>query len=123
MEEGCKVIRMPFHYFHDSALIQKTFFLTENLSDATFYRRVAKIYLRWKKLKGIKIIFQPQLGGGATTARTYQLIQDRQEHFCLCFLDSDKKSPNSPLGETAKAVKRIDDLNKPLCEYFVINVR
>jgi hypothetical protein len=124
MEGHCKVISIPAHYFCDSALIQKTLLLTENLDDATFYKTIAEIYLRWKKLKKkITILLDPYLGGGSTTVTAYKLIQNNQERFCLCFLDSDKKSSSSPFGNTAKNVVAIDDPNKPFCEYFVIGVR
>jgi hypothetical protein len=49
--------------------------------------------------------------------------KDSQERFCLCFLDSDKKSPHFPIGNTAKSVMDIDNPNQPFCECFVINVR
>ncbi len=123
MERHCKVISVPARYFCDSALIQKPVLMTENLDDATLYQTITKIYLKWKKLNGIAILFEPYAGGGSTTEKAYKLIQDKQERFCLCLLDSDKKSPNSPLGNTAKGVKKIDNSNQPLCEYLILGVR
>lgn len=124
MEGHCKVISIPARYFCDSALIQETQFMTENLDDATFYQTIAEIYLKWKKLKNkIKILLDQYPGGGSTTVTAYKLIQDKQKRFCLCLLDSDKKSSSSPLGDTAKNVVAIDDPNKPFCECFVIGVR
>ncbi len=123
LEKHCKVISVPARYFCDSALIQKTVLLTENLDDATLYQTITQIYLKWNKLKGIAILFEAYAGGGSTTEKAYQLIQDKQERFCLCLLDSDKKSPNSPLGNTAKDVKKIENTNQPLCEYFIVGVR
>jgi len=123
MEKHCKVISVPASYFCDSALIQKTLLITENLDDAVLYQTITKIYMQWKKLNGIKMLFDPYQGGGSTTKKAYKLIQDKQERFCLCLLDSDKKSPKSPLGNTAKDVKKIDKTNKPLCEYFIVGVR
>jgi hypothetical protein len=123
LEKHCKVISVPARYFSNSSLIQKTILLTENLDDATLYQTITQIYLKWKKLKKIAILFEAYAGGGSTTKKAYQRIQDQAERFCLCLLDSDKKSPNSPLGNTAKEVKKIENPNQPLCEYLILGVR
>jgi hypothetical protein len=130
MDGKCQIIRIPARYFADSKLIQETVLLAENLLDTSFYLKVAETYLVWEKLnKQIKIRCERLPGGGNTTFDLYKSILEASpgKRFCLCILDSDKESPNCPMGGTARkveeGVKEMEGRDQQFGEHWVIGVR
>lgn len=83
----------------------------ENLDDCHFYELIAKWYVCTQKLKGLKISFHHELGGGDTLNTVFQKCVEADKTPTLCLVDGDIKHgstikfPNSPVqGETAKKV-------------------
>jgi hypothetical protein len=93
----------------DTASIQKTIILAENGNDAAIYGRIAEYYRTTKNLKPFKLSYKQQTGGGSTLFDEYKKIHENGQEFCLCIVDSDKNSPDSDLGATAKRVKKYHD--------------
>ncbi len=123
-EEGeCKVIRLSANYISNSSIASETVFLSENQSDVSFYKKLAQAYMSWSDLGKIHIRCEPRGGGGQTTVNEYESVQNPKNRLCLCIVDSDRKIPSGSIGDTAKAVKKIDDVNQPLCELVILNVR
>lgn len=86
---------------------KETHLLCENLSDINFYDYVLKFY---KKLKEININnkYYPILGGGSTTHKVYRSEILKKNAFVVCIADSDKRSPNGSLGDTANVIQKVD---------------
>jgi hypothetical protein len=105
--EECKVIRISADYASNLSLVNETVFLAENQDNIKLYNTIAKVYLVWSDLGRIHIRNEPRGGGGHTTAVEYQAIQNRKERLCLCISDSDRKTPDANMKNTAKALKRI----------------
>lgn len=122
-EGSADVILVPLEMFSDSLLVQKVVLLCENQEDTRFYRKIAEAYSAWYNLGTLALAYEPRGGGGATTAKEYSEIQNGRNRMCICIVDSDKKSPSSPLGSTAKAVADADDSGVPICDVAIINVR
>ncbi len=122
ISDGVVITSLPVSYFNDTAIIQPTSIVSENNSDTLFYIMIAKTYFAMKKLGSIRINYIPNHGGGSTVNNVYKEIQDRNNCFCLCIVDSDKKSPSSNFGDTAKKLISVDNPDVVICNYFVLNV-
>ncbi len=109
---GQRVITVPIRKFADTSMIQETILIGENLLDIRFYKIVARVYASKNKMGKMKIRSDGQFGGGTTTVDLYQKLQDEDERFCLCVVDSDKRFPGSGLGTIAQKIVTIDDNNK-----------
>ncbi len=108
--------------FTDSANIQETVLLGENLSDAYLYEIIGDYFIKEIGLNNISVRCERLGGGGNTTHQLYEEIYKTRNKICVCFLDSDKKSPSSPIGDTSKTVKSFHakEKNKNLkCSYHI----
>lgn len=96
---------------------KETHLLCENLNDIYFYEYVLDFY---KKTQQIDVTnkYYPILGGGSTTHKVYESEILKRNAFVVCIADSDKKSPKGALGETAKAIERVDTKEKPFNAIF-----
>lgn len=117
------IIQVPLSFFEDSEMIQTTILLCENQEDTEFYEIIGRVYCHRKKLNNVSFKFTPQGGGGSTIASEYESIQSRQNRFCLCIVDSDKLSPHSSEGKTAKGLLEKHDLNSTKTELYILNAR
>lgn len=81
--------------------------LTENLIDGEFFEYLKDRYI---KSKGTSwpICYMPQMGGGSTMAKVYEMEIDRGQHFCISIIDSDKKWPSAKKGDTWRLVRDVD---------------
>lgn len=86
---------------------EESHLLTENLLDGEFFEYLVDQYV---KTKGVSwpICYMPQMGGGSTLAKVYEMEINRGQHFCLAILDSDKKWPTAQKGETWDKVRKVD---------------
>ena len=96
--------------------------MCENLQDTEFYKIIAETFCKWKRLN-IKPKFEPSLGGGNTISTVYENIQNKKKRLCLCIVDSDKLSPNSSLGSTARNIKQKDDNTSVTTLLYILPVR
>jgi len=108
-----RLLRVPIKMFAKVGLTQPSTVLTENLDDADFLGVMARVYAAQNGLSPI-LKLNKVGGGGSTTAQQFANIQSNQCQFCLCVVDSDKKSPDGGIGDTSKAVRRIHDVSNPL---------
>ncbi|MEC4853322.1 MAG: hypothetical protein SAJ12_20265, partial [Jaaginema sp. PMC 1079.18] len=118
-----EIIRLPLSYFDDSAKIQKTILLCENLNDVALYEVIAKAFLIWKERSHTQLAYDSRGGGGTSIAGEYESIQNKHERMCLCIVDSDKKSPNSKLGSTASNIQSLDNTNNVITQLHILEVR
>lgn len=121
--DGSQTFQIPYRKLQTLSIFNKTILLSENLLDSKIYAHIADAYIAMNGLKGIKLKFEKRGGGGSTIAGEYYEIQQNQERLCLCVVDSDKKTPNSTIGSTAKNVTAKDDSNILLCEVAIIEPR
>lgn len=121
--DNSKIIRACVKYFSDFSILTETILLSENHDDLIFYKRLASAYIKWNDIGNICIRYDARSGGGHTTARDFENLQSSRQRFCLCILDSDKKTPNLDRGDTAKSVLKINDSKQPLCDIYILNVR
>ncbi|WP_198648422.1 hypothetical protein [Cyanothece sp. BG0011] len=119
---GKDIIQLPYTFFNDSETIQKSILLCENLQDTNFYKIIGKTFCKWNNIN-IKLNFESRLGGGNTIATVYDNIQNKKKRFCICIVDSDKLSPESSLGSTAKKVKQKDDNASLITQLYILPVR
>ena len=118
-----KTIRLPLEFFHDSETIQKTVLLTENVNDQLLYGIMLSVFMCSKNISGSYCSHEPIGGGGSTTQNPYKTYQNSMNRLCLCILDSDRKFPKGPIGNTARSVKDIDVDDKPHTELMILDSR
>jgi len=106
-----------YKYFNDTAKIQVTKLLCEDINDSKLYNLISKYYKTSNGFRGIDIKFEVCNGGGANTKYNFDMIKSTQK-LCLCLLDSDKKHPSSGLGSTALKFKQSND--SAICKHYVI---
>jgi len=115
-----KIIKVPPCFFNDSALIQKAILMCENIEDAAFYEKIARIYLLWKKIN-IKIECEHMGGGGSTITEQFINIQNLKK-LCLCIVDSDRITFNGKLGNTANRIKSEHNENCIITELLILDL-
>ena len=116
VEENQKtVLESGFAFFKNSSATQSTSILGEDLNDARFYIYIGNFYIKNNSiLNKFALKHSCCHGGGSQTVKIYNNIL-AENKFCYCIVDSDKKHPNSPRGETCKAfLKNADDDVKDL---------
>lgn len=95
---------IKYNKFLDSVTIQKTILLGENPSDAETYKIFSDYYQKQQKLN-YRSLYEARGGGGNTVVKEYEPIYNSEERFCLCILDSDKRTPTkTKYGNTAQPI-------------------
>ena len=87
------VLKISYDKFRDSATIQKTILLAEDIKDADFYKIVGKVYAYENNFRGVMLTAQTRGGGGSAIYTEYSRIQEDEERLCLCISDSDLEGP------------------------------
>ncbi|MEC6897303.1 hypothetical protein [Photobacterium piscicola] len=89
--------------------LTKPFVIFENKDDDLVYRNILKWYfLEYVNNKNLHLSYEVLHGGGHTTAAvSEQALNCRLGVYAIC--DSDKKSPHSNIGSTARDAKTIFD--------------
>nr|DAY78411.1 MAG TPA: hypothetical protein [Caudoviricetes sp.] len=106
-----------YTYFNDTANIQITKLLCEDINDTRFYGLISKYYRLSHGFRGIDVKFEFSNGGGANTKSNFELIKS-SERFCLCLLDSDKSHPKSGVGSTAAKFNSKTDT--ATCKHYIL---
>lgn len=105
----------------DFEFYSKTFLLTENQRDASFYEYVADYYMRKKQIHGFRKESENVPGGGDTTVQFCDEQIKNRKHFCLAIVDSDLHYKNGCLKDTSMKVKCCIDSKSPFnCRYYII---
>jgi hypothetical protein len=122
--DGRKTFQIPYRSLklQTPCVFNKTILLCENILDSKIYARIAEAYIAMNKLD-VTLNLEKRGGGGSTIASEYHEVQQTQERLCLCVVDSDKKTPKSTIGSTAKSLRDKDDSNVLLCEVTIIEPR
>lgn len=105
---GGKRIDVPPSWIDDSAKIQATCLVGENLIDCDFLQRVGSVARAVGSVGNCVLKFEFINGGGSTCAPVIEELTARPR-FCCCVVDSDKKCPAGGLGGTASAVQKFKD--------------
>jgi hypothetical protein len=111
--------------FLDTVNFQKTILLGENGNDIKVYALIAEYYKGMSGKGSFILSYKSQTGGGSTTVNEYKTIFTVGEEFCLCLLDSDKRSPHNKIGDTAGKVMKHHHLNFSSnfkCNYHIVDV-
>ncbi|WP_122687423.1 hypothetical protein [Pseudomonas viridiflava] len=96
----------------DSNMIQKSYLLVENLTDANFYSWITKSVIKDSSLNSVTLGFEAYQGGGDTTASAYAHLKSNTKRLCLCIVDSDVRAPTLSVGATPGKVL-LSDLKQP----------
>lgn len=123
-ENNSFVTALRLDKFKRTQNIQPTSLLCENQSDTNVYNMMGYYYIKKMKIDNVfRIKCDPKSGGGDTTHQTFEQIYCAYDNYCLCFLDSDKKTPKHDVGQTAKKVLKIanaEDVNLR-CKVYVLS--
>lgn len=95
--------------------------LTEHINDSSFFRYLVQFYLKYDGVGNCRINFEPLMGGGSTTADILRREIFECRHFCLVIVDSDKKYPTAPKGDTSTKIENAMNFYKPFnCYHYVM---
>lgn len=118
-----KILQVSIDKFEDSAIVQETILLAENLTDTNLYQLMGKVYAFNKRLSNFPVRAQAFGGGGDQVVNQYGSIRTNDNRFCLCIVDSDKKSPKSEPGVIARRLIKIDEEEVFLTEAVISSLR
>lgn len=100
-----QVYTVSYEWFADSVRVQSARLLCENKNDAEIYHRMARAFLWASKYRGVALAFRPSGCGGPGIADRLEEITT-SEGASLCIVDSDRKWPDAPLGDTARCLQK-----------------
>lgn len=115
--------KLGYKFFQLEERAQKVTLLLENSRDSSILEKTREIFqlVEKKRIKGINFSFNVESGNGADIAAHWNTLRDNNKPF-LCIVDSDKRFPDSGLGQTALSVKRGQG-NEHLYESVVMGVQ
>jgi len=96
---------------------QETVVLTENLSDAEFFKHLVLYYKKQHQLKGAKTEYYASNGGGATLHQVLTYEMNLLHHFCIAITDSDKCYPSAKHKEYGTTYKDAFKAHKKYNQY------
>lgn len=93
-------------------ITERAFFLTENITDISLYKRIADVYM-WEEeyQRDFYISFDSIGGGGNTIGDQYNRIQQENQKICLSIIDTDMKFGNDSIGPTATQLIQAHNIN------------
>jgi hypothetical protein len=99
-------IVVPLSRFSEMEACQPTRLLTEDSAfDGLYYARIANIVARDLGY-GVRLKLELMHGGGAGLAARYgELLRDSRP--AICVVDSDRRYPDAPLGNTARGINAL----------------
>lgn len=116
------VISAPITDFASSVRFAPTALLGENLRDARIYALIAKRYAEVLDLKGIATYAEKLQGGGNTISDSFLEFCKQDARPCVCIVDSDRRIPGGPLGNTARQLQSIRPAtSNHLAVYHILN--
>lgn len=122
--ENQVIYRVPLQYFNDTEKLLPLHIIGEDENDCNIYEDIAKRYIRDNNL-GISINTRWVHGGGNRTGSNYQRELTEYNKICLAIVDSDKEHESCNIGNTAKGIKDVYDINKETCitDIHILKVR
>jgi AAA15 family ATPase/GTPase len=85
----------------------------------------AEFYIKDKIKNKFNTVYSRRTGGGSTTCDEYKEIFNKDENFCLCILDSDRRTKAKGYGQTALKVFKFHNthaIKNLKCEYLILPV-
>ncbi len=115
---------VPIKFLSDSANLQKTKLICEDLSDCKFYASLTKFIMNQKNLSW-ELGFENINGGGINISETYLENLESNSSPCLVIADSDKVNECSNLGKTALELENIHEkyFREHVTTMHILNVR
>ena len=114
------------HFVNSSNIFYPPILLGESLSDCDLYaKRISKYFTSGiaTSLIGFQLSDRFEPGGGNNTHISYSTHKEKNIDLCFCIVDSDRVSPDSAPGDTAKFVKKVDIGGQSLlCKHLMIDV-
>lgn len=113
--DGKKIITIPLSLIQRMNLKAPVEIIFEELNDSSIYEIISRWYLKSFISPGfINRNYRSIHGGGGRTHVVYTDAQNRNDQFCLCITDSDKKFPTDEFGQTSKDVRASEQTDKVL---------
>ena len=113
--DGKKIITIPLSFIRQMNLRAPVEIIFEELNDSSIYEIISRWYLKEFISPGfINRNYRSIHGGGGRTHVVYTDAQNRNNQFCLCITDSDKKFPTDDFGQTSKDVRLSEQEDKVL---------
>lgn len=113
------VISIPLSQVKNLSLRSPTEIIYEEIQDDFIYEIISRWYLRANVSPGLlNRNYRPVHGGGGRTHAVYSSAQSRNDQFCLCVTDSDKKFPTDDPGPTSTGVRGVDQPNQVLSHHL-----
>lgn len=110
-----RIITIPLSSIRQMNLKSPVEIIFEELNDSSIYEIISRWYLKEHITPGfINRDYRAIHGGGGRTHVVYTDAQNRNNQFCLCITDSDKKFPTDIFGQTSTDVRAADQPNKVL---------
>jgi len=118
-----RIIYISLDKLQDSSTVQKTILLAENLLDTDLYLLFAKVYMSHARMKTLQVVAEQRGGGGSQVVTEYERIRNSQSRLCLCLVDSDKRAPESSIGDIGRKISAMNSGSSPMCEAVITKVR
>lgn len=109
-ENVTSIFEIPLKKFVSTEISEKTRLISEHIDDCKLYEFMSNEFLSLQKLP-FKISFDKVHGGGNDTHKVF-LDKITNNHISLSIVDSDKKEPQSTIGNTARQVTDVYNSNK-----------
>lgn len=104
IDDGVNIIQCSVNEFQDASWCQKSIILGEDFNDCNFFTYILKWYLRENGFN-ITYDFDKDNGGGVNICRSISNHINNKKIF-LSIIDTDRKFPNSPTGDTYRKCKQ-----------------
>ena len=96
---------VPLTYFAEPFVLAPPEILCENLTDAKFYYELGRWYGWHSRLRALSFFALPRGAGGSAIADELRERVAQGQPFTLCIVDSDRKYPGGPVGDTARRAR------------------
>lgn len=108
--DGKMIIIVNPAFILTSHITEQPLFLTENINEETFYRKVTEAIMFEKRTR-FELSYLPAHGGGGSIFQAYKKYQLDRDRLCLAVGDSDKSHPLGELGGTASKLLETNSEN------------
>ncbi|MCZ8533033.1 hypothetical protein [Psychrobacillus psychrodurans] len=125
-EESKYHFETPLNYFSSLARCMKTSLLCEDESDFDFYKKLCEKYIQEKHaISGIHLSFNFSNGGGVNSFRVLERGINDQGNPILAIADSDKRYPESGIGQTLTKLLKIEQkhIDRSILSVYPLPVR
>jgi len=117
-----RIIKVPYSDLDKRSLFNGAAILLENFSEKYLYDHILDWYRKTNDLTSIKYKYNILNGGGNCISDYFSYLQNSNEVFCLAIVDSDRKYPDGPCGQTASQLEKVPKKTF-ICDYLMLNVR